>query len=110
MDYENEPFTNCVYVVVDPLPNIKNVGGGGSWCMNIVMARLMKEDLEVTHYGVGPLPAFTDTSRLRDLYPSFTGCSYTVVYVYAKWELSCGRVGGRKGEREGGREEGGMER
>ena len=52
-----------------------------------VIAGLMQKDLEVTHDGIGPLPALPHTTRSRDLDPAFTCCPHTMVDVNAKRKL-----------------------
>ena len=55
--------------------------------MYVIMAGLVEEDFEVTHDGIGPLPAFPDPARLGDLDPALTGSAHPVVHIYAKREL-----------------------
>ena len=68
------------------VPDVKNVSGSSSWGMDVITG-LVKEDLEVTHNCVGPLPATPHTAGLRDLDPTLTCCSNTVVDVNAKWKF-----------------------
>ena len=66
------------------VPDVKNVSGSSGWGMDVI-AGLVKEHLEVTHDCVGPLPATPHTAGFRDLDPTLTCCSNTVVDVNAKW-------------------------
>lgn len=64
--------------------------------MNIVMTRLMEEDLEVADNGISSLPTLADSTWFGDLDPALTGSAHTMVDIYAKRELGWGR------EKEGG--------
>ena len=77
----------------NPLPNIKDVGGGSSWGMDIIMTGLMEENFEVADNGIGPLPALANTPWFGDLDPALARCTHAMVHVYAKRELGCGREG-----------------
>ena len=58
--------------------------------MDVVIARLVEEDLEVTDDGIGPLPALAHTPRLRDLDPALTGRPHSMMDIYPKRELGWG--------------------
>ncbi len=55
--------------------------------MDVIVARLVEEHLEVAHDSVGSLPSFTHAPRLRDLDPSLAGCAHTMVDVYTEGKL-----------------------
>ena len=68
------------------IPDVKDVSGGHSRGMDVI-ARLMQEDLEVTHNGIGSLPPSPNTTRLGHLDPPLTSRTHTMVHIYAKWKL-----------------------
>ena len=67
-------------------PDIKDVQG--TVCRSVdIITGFMKKHFEITHNGVGPLPAPPYSAWLGDLYPTLTSSAHAVVDINAKWEL-----------------------
>jgi hypothetical protein len=69
------------------LPNIKDVSSSDRRDVNIITG-LVEKHLEITDDGVSSLPSLSHSARLRDLDPTLTGCTNTVVDVNTKGKLS----------------------
>ena len=67
--------------------------------MDVIISRLVQEDLKVTDNGVRSLPALTYTARLGDLDPALTGRPHPMVDVYTEWQLGWIQRGQRMKEK-----------